>query len=101
MSVYIVFTKEKISDQSEMDRYFEAAPATIAGHSLTPIVFYGDQVSLEGDGPEGIVILEFPDRKAALGWYESDAYREAREHRFRGATYRATLVDGVGQPIGT
>ncbi|WP_222547461.1 DUF1330 domain-containing protein [Asaia lannensis] len=95
MSVYIVFTKEKLIDQAEMDQYAEAAPKTLPGHSLTPIVFYGDQVCLEGEGPEGIVILEFPDREAAMNWYESDAYRAAREHRFRGATYRATLVDGV------
>lgn len=95
MSVYIVFTKEKLIDQAEMSQYAEAAQKTLSGHPLSPIVFYGDQICLEGEGPEGIVIIEFPDREAAMNWYESDAYRAAREHRFRGASYRATLVDGV------
>ena len=97
MSVYIVFTKERLIDQSEMDIYSGLAAATIDKHPLTPIVFYGAQECLEGEGPEGIVILEFPDRAAAMAWYESDAYCEAREHRFRGAVYRATLVDGTSR----
>jgi len=28
-------------------------------------------------------------------WYDSPLYREAREHRFKGADYRAVLVEGV------
>ena len=32
---------------------------------------------------------------AFIGCAGSGAYREAREHRFRGADYRAVLVEGV------
>jgi len=28
-------------------------------------------------------------------WYESPAHREVREHRFRGADYRAVIVENV------
>ena len=31
----------------------------------------------------------------AKAWYDSPAYREAREHRFRGADYRAILFEGL------
>ena len=31
---------------------------------------------------------------AAKAWYSSPLYRKARERRFKGATYRVTLVDG-------
>ena len=56
---------------------------------------YGTHEDLEGPSTEGIVILEFPTREAAKAWYESSSYREVREHRFKGATYRVTLVEGV------
>ncbi len=59
------------------------------------MVAYGAQKSLEGSEPEGIVIVEFPDKASALAWYDGDAYRKVREHRFAGARYRATLVEGV------
>jgi len=34
---------------------------------------------------EGVVIVEFPTLEAAKTWYDSPAYREARDYRFRGA----------------
>jgi uncharacterized protein (DUF1330 family) len=42
-----------------------------------------------------VVIVEFPSIDAAKAWYESPAYREAREHRFKGADYRAVIVEGL------
>jgi uncharacterized protein (DUF1330 family) len=44
---------------------------------------------------EGVVIVEFPSFEQAKAWYESPAYRDAREYRFRGADYRALIVEGV------
>lgn len=44
---------------------------------------------------EGVVILEFPTFDEAKAWYDSPAYREVRENRFRGADYRAVIVEGV------
>ncbi|GAB6853116.1 DUF1330 domain-containing protein [Asaia astilbis] len=95
MSAYLVFTREETLDQKELDTYFSLVTETLEGHPVKPIVTYGKQQSLEGSEPEGIVILEFPDRESALGWYESDAYRKVREHRFKGGKYRGTLVEGV------
>ena len=31
----------------------------------------------------------------ALAWYNSPAYKEVREHRFKGATYHVILIQGV------
>jgi len=50
---------------------------------------------LEGPVPEGVVILEFPTTIAARKWYDSPAYQAIAQHRFKGATYRAVLVEGV------
>ncbi|GBQ09557.1 DUF1330 domain-containing protein [Swaminathania salitolerans] len=95
MSTYILFMREETRDQKELDTYFSLVAETFRGHPIKPIVAYGAQEALEGKAPEGIVIVEFPDRDSALAWYDGDAYRKVREHRFLGAVYRATLVEGV------
>ena len=53
------------------------------------------QEVLEGAAVEGVVILEFPTFDEAKAWYDSPAYREVREHRYKGADYRAVIVQGV------
>lgn len=95
MAAYLVFTRTVTKDQSEMDIYNSTVGASFAGHSPTPLAAYGAQEVLEGPEHEGIVILSFPDREKAFAWYDSPAYREARAHRFNGADYQVTLVEGV------
>jgi len=95
MSAYIVFTRERLRDQTEMDTYSKMAGGTLAGHEAKPLVFYGKSETLEGAPIEGAVIIEFPTIEAAKAWYDSPAYREARQHRFLGADYRAVIVEGV------
>jgi uncharacterized protein (DUF1330 family) len=78
-----------------MDAYTPKASASLAGHPITIHAAYGRQEVLEGPEVEGVVIASFPSFEEAKAWYESPAYREAREHRFRGADYRAVIVEGV------
>lgn len=95
MATYVVFTREKTRDQSELDLYTPKAGASLAGHPIKVLAAYGRQEVLEGPPVEGVVIVEFPTFDEAKAWYDSPAYREAREHRFRGAEYRAVIVEGV------
>ena len=95
MSAYLVFARDKTVDQQEMDAYAKEASDTLAGHPAKPLAFYGAHQDLEGPSTEGIVMIEFPTIDAAKGWYNSPSYRQAREHRFKGATYRVTLAQGV------
>ena len=95
MPAYAVFIRDKTRDQSEMDAYAPKAGASLAGHPVKVLAAYGRQEVLEGPAAEGIVIVEFPTMEAAKAWYDSPAYREAREHRFRGADYHAILVEGL------
>ena len=64
---------------------------TLKAHSVA----YGKGETLEGAPIDGAVILEFPTIEAAKAWYDSDAYRAAREHRFKGADYRAFITEGL------
>ncbi|MFZ0980229.1 MAG: DUF1330 domain-containing protein [Candidatus Acidiferrales bacterium] len=95
MPAYIVFQRDSTIDPKELETYAPMARASGAGHPIKMLVAYGKQEVLEGANVEGVVIVEFPTFEDAKKWYDSLAYREAREHRFKGAKYRAVLVQGV------
>ena len=65
MATYIVFTRESMQDQQEFDLYQSKVGATLAGHPVKVLAAYGPQETLEGEGPEGVVIVEFPSKEAA------------------------------------
>ena len=94
MSAYVVFIRETTTDAAEMQLYAQTAPAARAGHDISRVAFYGTLDVLEGSPAEGVAILRFNDMDAARAWYNSPAYQEAREHRFKGADYRVLLVEG-------
>lgn len=95
MSAYFIFTRDTTLDQAEMDTYNQQVRATFAGHEVKILAAYGAHEEVEGPPTEGTVIAEFPSMGAAKAWYDSPAYREVREHRFKGGAYRALLVEGV------
>jgi len=95
MPAYMVFQRDSTIDQKELEAYAPMARASGAGHPIKILAAYGKQEVLEGAPVEGVVIVEFPTYEDAKKWYDSPAYREAREHRFKGAKYRAVLVQGL------
>jgi uncharacterized protein (DUF1330 family) len=95
MAAYIVFTRESTRDAAELGTYSQKVGPTLAGHPVTVLAAYGRHEVIEGPEVEGVVILEFPSFDQAKAWYDSPAYRQVREHRFRGADYRAVIVEGV------
>ncbi|MGE8065986.1 DUF1330 domain-containing protein [Pseudomonas sp. NPDC089569] len=94
MSAYVIFIREKTTDAAHLQHYAQTAPAARVGHDITRLAFYGQLDALEGPSAEGVAILRFTDMNAAHAWYNSAAYQEAREHRFKGAEYRVLLVEG-------
>ena len=95
MATYIVFTRESTQDQNELNIYRSEVRETFEGHPIKVLAAYGPQQVLEGPAPEGVVIVEFPTTTAAREWYDGPAYQAITQHRFKGATYRAVLVEGV------
>ena len=95
MSAYMIFTREKTLDQGELDLYSKGVRTTLDAHDAKILAAYGRHEDLEGDPTEGTVILEFPSIEAAKAWYDGPEYREVREHRFKGSTYRVILIEGA------
>jgi uncharacterized protein (DUF1330 family) len=94
MPAFMVFIREKTLDQPELEAYW-AIRGTLEGHPIKILAAYGRHVTLEGAEAEGVVIAEFPTLEAARAWYDSPAYQEVAQHRFRGAIYRGLIVEGV------
>jgi uncharacterized protein (DUF1330 family) len=95
MSAYLIFIREgAILDPSEMERYRGSNRATPPLPRPTPLVVYGDIEALEGEAPDGVVMLQFASVDDAKAWYFSPAYQSAVPHRMKAADYRVFIVAG-------
>jgi uncharacterized protein (DUF1330 family) len=95
MSAYLIFTREKTLDPTELEIYWKEINGTFEGHQMKVLLNYGRQEVLEGAPTEGIVIAEFPSFEAAKAWCDSPGYQGVRQHRFKGAICRGVLAEGV------
>jgi uncharacterized protein (DUF1330 family) len=75
MSAYIVFTRDKTTNQEELDVYDVKVKPTLGTFGMKPRAIYGKHKVLEGAEIEGMVIIEFPTFEEASAWYESPAYQ--------------------------
>jgi uncharacterized protein (DUF1330 family) len=99
MPAYIV-SRVRILNAEAMQRYMREAPATVAAFGGRYLVRGGDVQALEGAWEhERMVVVEFPDKDAALAWYQSDVYRPLRELRQANAEVVILLADGVAAPV--
>jgi uncharacterized protein (DUF1330 family) len=54
--------------------------------------------ALEGTSRERNVVIEFPDRAAAIACYNSPEYRENMKHRVTSSTADLIIVEGYDGP---
>jgi uncharacterized protein (DUF1330 family) len=95
MPAYIIGIRESVHDPEEMKLYGEKTLPTLAGYDPKFLAVYGKFKALENIDGDGAVIIEFATFEEAEAWYNSPAYREAMQHRHRGAKYRIFLTDGT------
>ena len=100
MPAYIIVYRESpVTDQTAIDEYSrrnrENAPAFQEKFGIRPLVVYGASDALEGNNPDGIVMLQFPTIEDARAWYDSPAYQEALAYRKEAAAWRVVIVEGL------
>ena len=100
MSAYIIVYRETpLRDETAIAEYsrrnYASAKDWTARFGLTPLVAYGQANGLEGDQPDGVVVLRFPTMVDARAWYESPEYQEAIGLRKQAADWRVVLVEGL------
>jgi uncharacterized protein (DUF1330 family) len=77
--------------------YLERIDATLAPFDGHFIIHGGRNEMLEGPSPGTLIVIEFPDRAAAEGWYRSPAYQAIVHLRRENSDGAIFLIDGVGR----
>ena len=93
MAAYVV-NEIWVSDAERFATYAVQVPPTLPPFGGRDVVRSGAAQAIEGEAPARIVILEFPDRAAALAWRASDAYQAILPIRDATSTSRVFVVDG-------
>ncbi len=99
MPAYIIVTREEpLQNPEEYATYQQKTRSMNLEIKPHPLVVYGELEALEGDAPDGVIMIEFENMDKARQWYHSEEYQQALPHRLRAARHRAFLVDGFTPP---
>ena len=94
MPAYLIADIE-LHDAARYQDYVAHVPALIEKHGGKYRVRGGDARVLEGHwSPSRLIVLEFPDREAALAFYDDPDYQIYKELRQSISTGSLILVDG-------
>ena len=93
MAAYVV-NEIWVTEAERFQVYAVQVPPTLTPFGGRYIARSGANHAIEGEPPGRIVILEFPDRAAALAWRASDAYQAILPIRDATSTSRVYVVDG-------
>lgn len=95
MPAYLLADIE-LHDAARYKEYVEHVPALIEKFGGRYLVRGGPAQVLEGNwSPSRLIIIEFPDRDAVLGFYEDPEYVPYRDLRQSIASTDLLLADGV------
>src|SRR3954447_24527219 len=84
-----------VHDPERYKDYSSQTEATLAPFGGRFIVRGPEVQLLEGSWSAGrVVVIEFPDRESAQGWWDSDAYRAILPIRLEASTGNLILVEG-------
>ena len=86
----------KVTDRDKLNQYLAGAPASLAGRPIELLAFTEDGQDIEGAAPGGrVVVLRFPDKEAAMEWYNSPEYQAVVLLRISGSEGFALICDGM------
>jgi uncharacterized protein (DUF1330 family) len=94
MPAYII-SRVNIHDSEIIGSYMERAPKTVKAYGGKYLARTQDIEVLEGAAEfDRMVVLEFPDKNAALAWYNSQEYRDLRSARWEAASAQIVILPG-------
>jgi uncharacterized protein (DUF1330 family) len=96
MAAYVVFLREgPVHTPAEMAEYQRKSRENPVDPNLKPLTLYGALTPLEGEAPDGAVILQFPTVEHAKAWYYGPHYQASSPHRRAAAPYRGFIIEGM------
>jgi len=94
MAAYVIVA-ETVNDETMFDEYRKQVPATVAPFGGKFIVRGGKVTVHEGEWPHPrTVVIEFPSREQAEGWYNSPAYQKIIQLRLKSSVGNFIIADG-------
>lgn len=94
MSAYII-GRITVTDPQDYQSYAAQTVALAETFGGRFLVKGGAQIVVEGNCPDRHVIIAFPDRDAALAFYNSDAYRRILPLALSSSSRDLVIVDGI------
>jgi uncharacterized protein (DUF1330 family) len=95
MKAYVV-ALETIHDQAMFAEYAKGVAATLLPFEGRFVARGGKFTVLEGEWPQPrTVIIEFPSRDAAQGWYDSADYQKIIGLRHKSSSGNLVILDGA------
>ena len=96
MPAYLIVIREgPVADPDAYGTYVQMNQANPPKAVIKPLVAYGAVTGLEGEAPDGVVMLEFDSVAAARAWYDSPEYQAALPYRIKCGDWKAFIVDGA------
>jgi len=94
MPAYII-ARINVTDPEDYGAYASQTVALAERYGGRFLVKGGAQTQLEGNSPDRHVVIEFPDRRTALEWYNSDDYRRILPIALSSSERDIVVVDGI------
>jgi uncharacterized protein (DUF1330 family) len=95
MKAYVI-ALETVHDQAMFAEYAKGVAATLAPFEGRFVARGGKFTVLEGEWQHPrTVIIEFPSREAAEGWYQSAGYQEIIGLRHQSSKGNLVILDGA------
>ena len=95
MKTYLIAHIE-VTNLELMGKYRELVPSIVEKYNGKYLVRGGDSRLIEGDYfKHRIVILEFPNRKYAEDFYDSEDYAPVKKLRLEAGNNSAVIVEGI------
>ena len=94
MTAYVI-AAETVTDEAMFDEYRKQVPATLTPFGGKFVVRGGKVTVHEGEWPHPrTVIIEFPSRAQAEGWYKSADYQKIIQLRRKSSVGNFVIIDG-------
>ena len=90
-----IIARASIQDEGAYRAYADLARMAMQKYGARILARGGKYEALEGDARPRNVILEFETFEAALQYWRSDEYQDARKHRIGAADIELCAVEGV------
>jgi uncharacterized protein (DUF1330 family) len=95
MAVYYI-ADVKSEDPTTFQEYVKLVGPIYERYGVKVLARGGATETIEGDWqPQRLVVLQFDDTEHFRRWYDSPEYSAAREIRWKAASTRAVLTQGV------